>query len=102
MDLTYELRGNILHIYLSGEIDHHNAKSVRTSVDALIDEVCPGILCLDLSGITFCDSSGLGLVMGRIRKMDAAGGRVIVSRPSASVSRILSLAGMDRLIKIEA
>lgn len=101
MDMTYSLEDKLLELKLTGEIDHHNARQARTGIDALIELHAPERVYLDLSEISFCDSSGLGLVMGRMKKAADRGGMLIVRDPSAAVSKILHIAGMDKLVKIE-
>ena len=54
-----------LAAYLSGEIDHHAAQSLRREIDAQVDDRLPELLTLDFSGVTFMDSSGVGLILGR-------------------------------------
>ena len=61
-----------------------------------------GATQLELSGITFMDSSGLGLIMGRYSLVKELGGTLLLRSPSVAVMKILSLAGMDKMIKIEA
>ena len=88
-------------ISLRGEIDHHRAALLRGQLD---DEICrfrPHELRLDLSGIDFMDSSGLGLILGRSRLLAQLGGELIVSRPSPAVRRMLDLSGMERIVRIE-
>jgi stage II sporulation protein AA (anti-sigma F factor antagonist) len=101
MNCSYEFRDNALEVKLFGEIDHHNAKQVREEIDGLIERNIPKKLYLDLSEITFCDSSGLGLVMGRMKKAAQFGTVFIIRNPSPAVNRILNIAGMDKLVKIE-
>ncbi|HAN20905.1 MAG: hypothetical protein A2Y15_04510 [Clostridiales bacterium GWF2_36_10] len=101
MNFLYDLKDNNLEVKLRGEIDHHNAKQVREGIDELIENNAPKKLYLDLSEITFCDSSGLGLVMGRMKKATLFGTAFIIRNPSPAVSRILNIAGMDKLLKIE-
>ena len=62
-------RGKVLCAKLSGDIDHHGAKELRRDIDIAIEENCPSELILDFSAVTFMDSSGIGLVMGRIGKV---------------------------------
>ena len=66
-------------------------------VDAVVERVKPEHLRLDFSGITFMDSSGVGLIMGRYRLMNLLGGTVSVTGCSDRVRKMLALAGMDRL-----
>ena len=60
-----------LAAYLSGEIDHHAAQSIRREIDAQVDDRLPELLTLDFSGVTFMDSSGVGLILGRGRHISA-------------------------------
>ena len=101
MTYTYVTKKQYLYLVLHGELDHHTAKSVRTEIDALLDAEKPKIFVFDLSEIVFCDSSGLGIIMGRFKKMMSLGGEMIVLNPSEAVNKIMELAGMDKLIKIE-
>ena len=88
-------------VFLSGEIDHHNAVFLRMGIDKLIHEKRPRKLVLDLSSIRFMDSSGLGLIMGRLSLVRELGGELIVRDPSESIMRICRLAGLERMVKIE-
>ena len=54
---------------------------------------------LDLAGVDFMDSSGLGLVLGRYRKIKELGGDMFISNASARTAKILKMAGVDKLIK---
>ena len=56
------------------------------------------MLILDMSGVSFMDSSGIGLILGRQRIMESFGGGVAVKNPSPSVRRIIQVAGLSRLI----
>ncbi len=87
--------------YILGEIDHHNAKSAREQLDEIIDKEQPITFNLELSGVTFCDSSGLGLVMGRMKKCGSVGSTMIIKNPSVAALKILEIAGMDKILKIE-
>ena len=93
--------GKRLTVILRGEIDHHNAVRLRTSIDKLISEKRPLTLVVDVEDIHFMDSSGLGLLMGRYKKMQELGGKMILQNPNTSVLKICQLAGLGRLIQIE-
>jgi stage II sporulation protein AA (anti-sigma F factor antagonist) len=81
-----------LAVYLSGEIDHHAAQLLRCEIDAQIDTHMPDLLTVDLGGVTFMDSSGVGLILGRSRRMNACGGRLTVQNPPTQICRMLDLA----------
>ena len=93
--------GSILSVHVRGEIDHHTASSIRQGIDATLFEKRPAKLILDLSAVSFMDSSGLGLIMGRYSVMKELGGEMVVWNPSPETRAILTLAGMERLVRID-
>ena len=93
--------GSILSVHVRGEIDHHTASSIRQGIDSTLFEKRPAKLILDLSAVSFMDSSGLGLIMGRYSVMKELGGEMVVWNPSPETRAILMLAGMERLVRIE-
>ena len=97
----HKIEDGVLEIKLTGEIDHHSAVNVRSEIDGLIFESRPKKVVLDLSEISFMDSSGLGLIMGRHSLIKDLGGTLSLRAPTVAVMKILSLAGMERMIKIE-
>lgn len=92
-----EYNNNVLTAYLSGEIDHDSAAQIRVRVDGMAQELKPGLLCLDFGGVSFMDSSGVGLVMGRFRQMKLLGGRLRVQNYSDSLYRIFAMSGLEGL-----
>lgn len=101
MEIKAKETEGVLTVRLQGELDHHGAASVRKEIDAVIEGTSPKKVLLDLGDVFFCDSSGLGLIMGRYKKATATGAEFAVSDPSAAVERIMRLAGLTALIKIE-
>lgn len=99
MEMTSINKDGKMICSLSGEIDHHSIASVRSSIDKLIDTNRPKVLILDLSKIDFMDSSGLGLVLGRYRKMRESGGEMLLCNTSERTMRILKMAGVDKIVK---
>lgn len=97
----YKIEEGVLEIKLTGEIDHHSAVNVRADIDSLIFDLLPKKIILNLSEISFMDSSGLGLIMGRYSLIKDLGGTLTLRAPTVAVMKILSLAGMERMIKIE-
>ena len=91
----------VLEVTLKGEIDHHGAVSVRSRIDAKISETSPKKTVIDLSGIDFMDSSGLGLIMGRYALMQKMGGALSVKNPNERIVRIFEMAGLDKIVEIE-
>lgn len=82
---------------LVGELDHHGAGEVREAIDEAVLRHCVRRLILDFSGLTFMDSSGVGLIMGRYRLLRSLGGELQVVGASPRLERMIRLAGLDKL-----
>ncbi len=93
--------GKSLTVYLKGEIDHHSARAIREATDSLIQTNKPKSLRLDFSGVTFMDSSGIGLIMGRYRMMNLYGGSARAVNVPGALERIMNLSGLSALNIIE-
>ena len=100
-NLTHTLCDGRLTFELSGEIDHHSALFLRQTADELIYKFRPHTVAVDLSKIDFMDSSGLGFIMGRYALLKKLGGGIVLVDPNTRVKKILALAGLERIIKIE-
>ncbi len=86
--------------FLDGEIDHHTAAAIRMEIDDAIGRSKPKTLKLDFADVTFMDSSGIGLVMGRFRTIQPLGGKLVVTNLSPQVYKIMQLAGLEKIAKI--
>lgn len=91
--------GDRLIAYLSGEIDHHAAAEMRFFIDGELERSNPKLLIFDFSEVEFMDSSGIGLVLGRIRVISGWGGKAEIHNPRANIRKMLTLGGLQRLIK---
>ena len=100
MPVNIEGSNEIVIAYLNGEIDHHSAKGIRTKIDGAVGEQSPSLLVLDFSGVSFMDSSGIGLVMGRYKLIHSIGGTLHVVNVSPSAYKIMTLAGLQNLATI--
>ena len=86
--------------YLDGEIDHHTAGGIREEIDNALMTKKPEVLKLDFDNVTFMDSSGVGLVMGRYRTLSMFGGKLIVSNLSPQFYKIMKLSGLEKIATI--
>ena len=93
--------GEVLTIYLQGEIDHHSARAMREEIDKAIDFNMPSLLILDFTEVTFMDSSGIGLVMGRFKNLQKNGAKLHLTNLSDNIYKIMKLAGIERLAVLE-
>ena len=93
---------NRLIALLEGEIDHHRAKEIRAAVDCAVREQLPPVVVLDFGRVTFMDSSGIGLIMGRAHLMEETGGTLEIHNPSAQIRKVMRLSGADRFAVIRS
>lgn len=98
--LSAKRKDKRLIVYLSGEIDHCAAGEWRREIEARIAERPTDELWLDFSNVSFMDSSGVGMIIGRYKTMQALGGRVIACGLHPPVDRLFHLAGLHRIIEI--
>ncbi len=101
MPITVTGRDRGLTIALSGEIDHHSARELMTQLDDAIAERLPARLVLDLSGVTFMDSSGIAVLLRALRQMERSGGALRAANSPAQARRVLDAAGVGRLIPFD-
>ena len=97
MQLELTREGGHLTAALIGELDHHAAADLRQRIDSAVLSCRPRRLIIDLTRLTFMDSSGIGLIMGRYRLMVSLGGEVRLSGTSPRMERMIRLAGLDKL-----
>lgn len=96
-----DVTGEVVTAYLSGEIDHHTAAKMRKEIDAAVEGNVLTLLVLDFSGVTFMDSSGIGLVMGRYASAKKKSAVLHVSGVSETLYKVMRLAGIERLARLE-
>lgn len=98
MEVIFRISGNILISCIKGEVDHHSAMPLRQAIDKSMKAFDCGDLILDFSGVEFMDSSGIGVVLGRYKKLNKSGGRICVSGCSEYIEKVLNMAGVFSII----
>lgn len=101
MSVQTDFQNETLYCDLEGEIDHHTALPIRLHIDEKIEICRPKTLILDFSNVTFMDSSGIGLVMGRYKLLNEFGGELHVTGLSNNSYKVMRLAGLDRIAVIK-
>lgn len=97
MDLLITHQGEQLTVALRGDLDHHTAAELRQKIDtALLQHHCKRLV-LDFSALTFMDSSGIGLIMGRYRLLRDIEGTMTIVGISPRIESLLRMAGMEKL-----
>lgn len=98
MSVQIEVGDEMVTAFLSGELDHHNVSGIREEIDNAVVQSNTKHLALDFRGVTFMDSSGIGLVMGRYKLLEEQGGAVELTNLPAPLKKVMRVAGMDKLV----
>lgn len=86
---------------VSGELDHHRAREIMEELDRQIDAALPRKLTLDLSGLTFTDSSGIAVVLRAFKRMRQLQGSMVVTNTPDQARRVFQAAGVDKLLPFQ-
>ena len=100
MNISTAFAAGRLTIYLAGELDHNEARGAIRSIDELLDEYLPRDCVLDMSGLSFMDSSGIALIIRMSRRMKNLGGRAWIENPAKQPLRVIDASGIDRLVPV--
>ena len=100
MNINSAYSAGRLTVYLSGELDHHQARQGLRAIDALLDEYLPRDCALDLSGLSFMDSSGIALIIRVSRRMRDLGGRAWMENIGGQPQRVIDASGIERLVPV--
>ena len=92
--VTFSAADDVLYAYLAGEIDHDAAQSLRIQLDDALLNRTPRTLVMDLGGVGFMDSSGIGLILGRQRCARMLGGRLKIQHAPEPLRKVLQLANI--------
>lgn len=100
MSLTIELekKEDVLCVRLDGELDHHTATQLRQEVDAALEKNELTHILLNLERLTFMDSSGLGVVLGRYKLIQTLGGEMVVCGIHPQIKRLFEMSGLFKII----
>ncbi len=101
MQLTSFLQNGQLTVALSGEIDHHRAKSYIESIEGKIQVYTPNVCVLDFQDVTFMDSSGIAVVINALRSMAHIEGELLLSGLGDQPMKVFRASGVDKLVKIK-
>ena len=102
MGIQYKSQDGLLTVELSGEIDHHSASLIRVSIDEAVIRKRPSLLVLDFDKVSFMDSSGIGLVMGRYRNLLKSGAELHITGTPPNIYKVMRLAGLEKLAKFDS
>ena len=98
MPVDIDIDDTSVTAYISGDVDHHSARELREKIDRAVEMSYPEVLILDFGGVTFMDSSGIGLVMGRWKLMRDISGKVVIQNAPKYISKVMRMAGIEKLL----
>ena len=101
MIINYYKKDKLLKIELTEEIDQHTVEKIRRTIDDEIERFIPGKVVFDFSNISFMDSSGIGMVIGRYKLTKMLGGNLEIINVNKQTKKIFDMSGVTRIIKID-
>ncbi|MGN0249338.1 MAG: anti-sigma factor antagonist [Lachnospiraceae bacterium] len=100
MEEMYAVKDNCLLVMMPKEMDHHKADAIRMKIDEyLLDNKAQNVI-FDFENTKFMDSSGIGLIVGRYKKVSCFGGKIVAMHVNARIQKILLMSGLKDMIEI--
>lgn len=100
MQVKLSKKGSTLIVGIIGELDHHTAEYVRQKIDSELIKSTTRNVVIDLSKLSFMDSSGIGVIMGRYKNVQQLNGKMAITVIGSQIRRILEMAGLNRIIPV--
>ena len=100
MEIEYLNRDKSLLLKITEEIDHHAVEKLRRKADLEIEKHIPRKVIFDFTNVTFMDSAGIGLLLGRYKNITSLGGSLEVINATETVNKILIMSGVNKIINI--
>ncbi len=101
MSITCTEENRCLTVHIQGELDHHRARELMAQLDREVNCALPRKLELDLSGLTFTDSSGIALLLRTYRNVQEIGGTMCVRNTPQQARKVFWAAGLQHIIPFE-
>lgn len=101
MESQYYNEDKLLILKLTEEIDECTVQKIRRKADHEIERYMPRKVIFDFNSVTFMDSAGIGLIIGRYRIVNMLGGTIEIANVTDSIRRVLELSGILKIIKIK-
>lgn len=95
------LDGDRMLIKITDDLDHHITKELKDHIDEMVDRGVVKNIAFDLSATGFMDSAGIGLIMGRYKKINPLGGEITVVGTNPAIERIIRISGIHKIIRME-
>lgn len=100
VDVKYDDGKSKWDVSISGELDYSNTDDLKSLLYKKIDENCQDVV-VDLSDLSYIDSSGLGVMVGVLKKLRLCDKKLTIARPKDNVAKIFKITGLDKIINME-
>jgi stage II sporulation protein AA (anti-sigma F factor antagonist) len=98
MVVKTKIKNNNLCIYLEGELDQSVATKLRSDIDNYLDRITVKNVVFDMEKLSFMDSTGIGLIMGRYKKLKAKNIPIYITKPNMQIDKVLRVSGIYKII----
>lgn len=102
MDILYNNNDKVLKLKITEEIDHHTTEKIRRKADYEIQRHMPKKVIFDFNNVSFMDSAGIGLVVGRYKLINALGGNLEMENVKPGLERVFRMSGILKIIPISS
>ena len=100
MEIRFRKKNKTIIIMVSGEIDHHTSKELKRQTESAFIEMAAKNIIFHFEKVTFMDSSGIGMLIGRYKQLQSIGGRISVVAVNEKITEIIRLSGLSKLIPL--
>lgn len=101
LNIQMEVKNDVLCIRLDGELDHHTAENLRNQASNAIEKYSVHHIILNLENLSFMDSSGLGVILGRYKQIKQVHGEMVVCAITPAIHRLFDMSGLFKIIRLE-
>lgn len=100
MNITYDNKNKLLKIQMTEEVDHCMAEKIKHKADFEIQKYMPKKVLMDFNNVSFMDSAGIGMILGRYKITKMIGGTLDITNVTPSIKKVLEMSGILKIIKI--
>lgn len=98
MELNFKKKNKTIIILITGEIDHHTSKELRRQTESAFIQLGGRNIVFGFEHVTFMDSSGIGMLIGRYKQLQAVDGRIAIACANEKISEIIRISGLTKLL----
>ncbi len=101
MNIKYNEVDKLLTCQITEEIDHHTTEKIRRILDDEIERYIPKRMVFDFDKVSFMDSAGIGMILGRYKMIRMLGGSMEMINVNSNVRKIFEMSGIPKIIQIK-